>query len=179
MQLLPLFQHYKVFFPVVLLRQSVQFIDKPSYTLMQKLGLDDQPIFENETTLTKHLITKNSIRDWTVATEQATIQKTLATLAQKAKDIDATLEHAVGAVITKINHQIVLLEKKMYRAEKRKADIDIARLGRLKEQLFPNAALQERVDNFMDFYLIYGSSFFDLLKDAILPIENKFVVLKE
>ncbi len=87
------------------------------------------------------------------------------------------MEYSAAAVLTKINRQFEVLEHKMYRAEKRKAAIDIARIERLKQQLFPNAGLQERVENFMDYFLINGPAFFDLLKDAIRPLDNQFLVI--
>jgi bacillithiol synthase len=178
MQLMPLFQHYHIFFPPVLLRQSVQWIDNQSYHTMQQLGFNEQQIFEDTTVLTQILVERNSNKDWTVNQEQKAFQELLTSLANKAKDIDPTLEYSASAVLTKINRQFEVLEHKMYRAEKRKSAIDIARIERLKQQLFPNAGLQERVENFMDYFLMNGPEFFDLLKDAIRPLDNQFLVIR-
>lgn len=179
MQLMPLFQHYHVFFPVVLLRQSIQWIDKQSYGIMQQLNLDEQQIFEDTAALTQILVERNSNKDWVVQQEQNAFGIILNTLANKAKAIDPTLEYSAAAVLTKINHQLEVLEQKMYRAEKRKSAIDIARLDRLKQKLFPNSSLQERVDNFMDYYLMIGPVFFDVIKDAIRPLNNQFLVMRD
>jgi uncharacterized protein YllA (UPF0747 family) len=67
----------------------------------------------------------------------------------------------------------------MLRAEKKKMQIQLSKITRLKNALFPNNGLQERVENFTEYYLQYGSSFFDELKNATHPLENEFLIIED
>ena len=48
------------------------------------------------------------------------------------------------------------------------------RIIQLKEELFPNGALQERQFNFTSFYLEYGASLFDKLYEKLDPLTFEF-----
>jgi uncharacterized protein YllA (UPF0747 family) len=67
----------------------------------------------------------------------------------------------------------------MLRAEKRKMHIGLQRIQRLKTSLFPNGSLQERIDNFAEYYLEIGPEFFDIIKNGIDPLSNTFLVIEE
>ena len=76
-----------------------------------------------------------------------------------------------------MKHQLVEMEKKMLRAEKRKNETQIARIERLKKALFPGNGLQERVENFTEYYLEYGSSFFDIIMQGMEPLPHQLLVI--
>ncbi|HTN16561.1 MAG TPA: bacillithiol biosynthesis cysteine-adding enzyme BshC [Chitinophagaceae bacterium] len=177
LQLQPLFEHYKVFYPAVYLRQSVQLITPVARELMDKLGLSASAVFlPAEELVKKHLLQKNGA-SWTVPEEQEQLNALLQQLTAKAAAIDPTLEKSGAAVVARIGKQFSALEQKMYRAEKRKEEVYVQRIQKLKQELFPNGGLQERVENFMPYYAQYGFEVFDVIKKAIRPFSNTFLVL--
>ncbi len=178
MQLKTLFAHHNVFYPAVFLRQSVMWIPPASSELYKKLGFTVAEIFKPESELQKEYLSKNSSVIWHTDDEAAGIEKVLNDLKQKAIALDPTLEGAVGAANARIQHQFDMLEKKMLRAEKRKNQVQMDRITRLREALFPNNSLQERVENFLEYYLTYGPSFFDVIKQGIRPTKNEFLVIE-
>lgn len=177
LQLKPLFDYYKVFYPVVYLRQSVQLLSTPAWELMALLSLDTEEVFADESLLTRQLITEKKGITWSVTHENEILQELVKTLAIKAKKIDSTLEKSALSVLAKIDKQVKVLEQKMYRAEKRNEEIMVDRLRRLKAVAFPGGGLQERVENFMPYYLQEGFELFDTIKNRIKPFDNKFLVL--
>lgn len=179
MQLKSLFEHYKVFLPVILLRQSVLWIAPAQVRLMNKMGLNSKAIFAEENELKKNYIIAHSGSDWQTDQETAVIEKVLYELKAKASGIDSTLGASAEAALARIRHQLQVLEKKMLRAEKRKAAEALTRFERLKKGLFPNNNLQERVDNFATYFLSYGFSFFDTIKKAIDPLRSEFLVIED
>jgi uncharacterized protein YllA (UPF0747 family) len=76
-----------------------------------------------------------------------------------------------------MRYQLTILEKKMLRAEKKKMEVQLDRLSRLKSALFPNGSLQERVDNFSEYYMEYGEVFFDAIVEGIKPFGGEFMVI--
>lgn len=177
LQLKPLFDHYKVFYPAIFLRQSVQIIEAPTWELMQKMNCSVIDIFKPIETQIKQHIMHISSADLNVAAEQEAIGQQLKLLINKAQKIDPTLEQSIGAAHQKIKHQIKVVAQKMYRAEKRKAAIDIQRLEKIHHNIKPKGGLQERVENFSTFYLQNGFSIFDTVKRSIKPFENQFLII--
>jgi len=178
LQLKPLFNHYKVFYPAVLLRQSVLWISPVQGKMVSQLQFTLKDIFKPEGELVKEYVTRNSSDDWQTGKEDAAMEKILAALKQKAGSIDPTLSRSSDAVLTKIKYQLQVLEKKMLRAEKRKMQVQLDRIERMKSSLFPNGGLQERIENFAAYYLQYGKEYFDVLKDAMQPLGAQFLILE-
>jgi len=179
LQLKSLFAHYKVFYPAICLRQSVLWINISLSKLGTQLQFSVADIFKPGELLIKEYITKNSGDKWQTNVETAEIEKILNGLKEKASTLDPTLRASSEAVLSKIKYQLQVLEKKMLRAEKKKMQVQVLRINKLKTELFPGKGLQERVENFSSYYLQYGSSYFDTLKDAMQATKAEFVVIEE
>lgn len=179
MQLEPVFQHYQVPYPVVLLRQSVLWVGEKETRLRKKLNLSAAEVFKPEGDLIKQFITANASEDWTTGYEVSFFEKQLNELKQKASKIDPTLKASTEAVLTKIRYQLQVLEKKMLRAEKRVMSIQLEQVSRLKETLFPNSSLQERYDNFMPYYLEHGPAFFETILQSMEPMAGTFLMIEQ
>ena len=103
----------------------------------------------------------------------------MAQLKAKATALDPTLRASAEAAMAKIRHQVQVLEKKMLRAEKQKMQNRLVKITKLKAHLFPNAGLQERVENFITYYLQFGDEFIDTLKEGMEPMRQEFMVAEE
>ena len=64
------------------------------------------------------------------------------------------------------------LESRLMRAEKQKHETSVNQIRALREKLFPGNGLQERQDNFLNFYQKYGETFFHVLENGFLVIED-------
>jgi bacillithiol biosynthesis cysteine-adding enzyme BshC len=179
LQLKTLFEHYEVFYPVIFLRQSVLWVTGKEGKLRQQLELSISNIFKPETELIHEFVKKNSVDDWQVDNEMKALEQLLGQLKQKAVVVDPTLRASADAALARMRHQVQVLEKKMLRAEKRKLQDRILKIAKLKDHLFPKGSLQERTENFMPFYLIYGKSFFDALMEYMAPLQQQFLVIED
>jgi uncharacterized protein YllA (UPF0747 family) len=88
------------------------------------------------------------------------------------------LRASAEASLAKIKHQLEVLEKKMIRAEKKKMQVQLARISNVKAALFPSNGLQERIENFVSYYLEYGPEYIDVLKEAMQPFRQEFLVIE-
>lgn len=177
LQLGTVFAHYNVLLPAIILRQSFLWINSPERQLKEKLGLDLTDIFKDQQQLIAKLVTSDAGEQLSTTTERSQMLAIWEGMKQKATAIDPTLEKSAEAAVARMDHQLAAMEKKMLRAEKRKHQTEIDRITRLKQKLFPNNGLQERVENFMPYYLQHGPSFFDTLLQAIDSYDQKFVVI--
>jgi bacillithiol biosynthesis cysteine-adding enzyme BshC len=178
LQLKTLFKHYHVFFPCIFLRQSVMWINTPQTRLREQLEFNIHEIFKPEHDLVTDYISKHTTNEWKTDEEARAIEAIFQSLAQKATSLDPTLKDGAAAALAKMKHQLQTLEKKMLRSEKKKMDIQLQRISLLKNVLFPNNSLQERVENFLDYYLDGGPAFLDVIKNGIKPLTPDFLVIE-
>lgn len=179
LELKPLFDNYKVFYPAILLRQSVLWMTAPYNKLRNQLGFGIEEIFRSEASLIRSYIGTHSSNNWHTDEEATAIKNILAQLKQKATNLDPTLQASADAAFAKMNHQLQILEKKMLRAEKRKMQDQLQRITRLKDGISPRGILQERYENFIGYYAAMGSTYFDVLYKYMEPLRNEFMVLAQ
>lgn len=179
LELKALFNHYRVPYPVLLLRNSFMLVNSDMKLLMNKLNLGIADLFKSENTLLNELVLKKSEHQLSLQKERDQLAALYQQLETASASVDPSLVNHVKALFLKADKNIESLEKKMIRAEKRKYEAQAQQLQRLKNGLFPGNNLQERVENFLPFYAIYGRDFISLLHQASPAITDQFGVLIE
>ncbi|RAJ08410.1 bacillithiol biosynthesis cysteine-adding enzyme BshC [Chitinophaga skermanii] len=179
LQLKDLFNHYNVPYPIVLLRNSFLYIDQFHHERIAKLGLSVQDLFIETEALVNAFVRKHTNAELVLKEEYALIDQLFAKIAEKAKQIDVTLE-----VTTQVEHNRAIksigkLEHKFLKAEKKKFAWQTEQIRQLKARLFPGNSLQERKENFMPYYAMYGEAFFETILNAMIPVTDQFCVIAE
>lgn len=177
LQLKPVFDYYKVFYPVVLLRQSVLWIDAGAKKVQQQTGTSVPDLFKPIEELELEHIKQHGSEAWSNEKEKEEFKTIVKVLRYKAITLDPTLGPSADAALARINKQLNVLEKKMLRAEKRKQETALKRIEKLKNLLFPAGSLQERYSNFTEYYTEHGQDFLDRLLTHIEPLKNEFLVI--
>ena len=177
MQLKTMFEHYNGFFPSIQLRQSVMMMDEHHEKLQQDLDLSLLKLFRKEEQLIHEYVATHGSGEWHTTDEMEAMGQILQSLKVKAVKVDSTLGPAAEAVLKKMEYRLKTLEQKMFRAEKRKLDVQLDRLSRLKSALFPNGSLQERTDNFAEYYMEQGNALFDAILEGTKPLSGEFLVI--
>jgi bacillithiol biosynthesis cysteine-adding enzyme BshC len=178
LQLKDVFSHYKVPFPVLVLRNSFLIVDPKAAKLIKKLKLDVQNLFSGEDEVVNSLVKRDSNLVLHLTKEKEQFGKIYSDIISRVASIDTTLQAHVEALKTKHIKKLSALEKKMLRSEKRKFLAQKNQLDRLFSILFPEGGLQERTENFMLFYSLWGKDFFKILYDASLTLEQKFCIIE-
>ncbi len=179
LELKDLFQHYKVPYPVLLLRNSFLIIDEKMNLLIKKLELSSTNIFKAEDELLKNIVTKNSTHQLSLERQKQQITSIYKEIKVSATEVDVTLNNHVDALQARILNSLESLEKKILRAEKQKFDSQQRQIKNIKSNLFAGNSLQERVENFMPFYARWGKEFLEILYDNSLSLEQQFCIIEE
>jgi bacillithiol biosynthesis cysteine-adding enzyme BshC len=179
LELKNLFEHYKVPYPVLVVRNSFLFIEQKWKNKIDKLGFNVQEIFSPEDELMKMLVQRESDQKLSLDEEIHRASAYYNHLKAVAERVDDTLVQHVAAIQTRAIKPIQELEKKLIRAEKRKFEAEKRHVHALKSALFPNGSLQERIENFMPFSARWGEDFMDTIYKHSLSLEQQFVVLTE
>jgi len=178
LQLKEVFVHYNMPFPILMPRNFALYINKGNVSKLSKLSLSIEELFVKEEELKNDYLVKISKGEFRLDAEQEEIKKLFAGIKDRAGLIDKTMEATVMAELQKSIKILEELEKRLKRAEERKNETAITQLLNLKAKLFPGGGLQERSDNFMNFYSS-DSGFIDKLKAAFDPFNYSFYILTE
>jgi bacillithiol biosynthesis cysteine-adding enzyme BshC len=179
LELKNIFEHYKVPYPVLVLRNSFLVVEKRWKEKIKRLGFSVVDFFKPEQDLLTALVTHNKSGALKLESELEEVKKFYGQLKIKAGAIDTTLEQHIEALRAKATRPLYELEKKMLRAEKRKYKDQLRQIHTIKSALFPMNGLQERVENFMPFYAKWGNSFIDMIYANSLTLEQEFFILDE
>jgi bacillithiol synthase len=177
LQLKGLFTNYKIPFPVLLLRNSFLLVENKWQALIRKSGFSTGDFFLPETELANKLVARESRNEIKLNGSLTELEKLYDAFKKQATVIDSTLEKHVEALKTKTVYRLQELEKKMWRAEKKKYADQQRQLHSIKENLFPGNGLQERRENLTYYYAKWGNEFIRTLYNYSLGTEQEFVVL--
>lgn len=176
LQLKDVFSHFNTPFPVLMPRNFGMVMDHEVARKFKKTGLELKEIFEEKNYLFNHWVLKNSPRNLTVGTERTEISKLFNALNERAEAIDKTLGPFVRAEGKRAFNSLEKIERKFLRAEKRLHSDKLRQIESVKDILFPNGSLQERTDNFLNFYQ-RDPEFIQRLLNAFDPFDFNFNIL--
>lgn len=177
LQLKELFTHYKIPFPVLILRNSFLVIEKKWQQRILKSGLLAEDFFLPEQQLMEKFVTGSSTRKLKLNGEIQQLELLYEKIKEQAVAVDASLEKHTESLKQAMVSRLQQLEKKMMRAEKRKyADLQ-KQIRKIKDRLFPGGGLQERADTFSFYYALWGKEFLTALYDHSQDLQQEFVIL--
>jgi uncharacterized protein YllA (UPF0747 family) len=179
LELKPLFNHYGVPYPVLILRDSFLLIKKNWKAKMEKAGLSSVDVFKPEEKLMEDFIRNHSDRQLSLTSQMADLHVFYCNIKNISGTVDKTLEQHVDKLESQALQKLEELEKKILRAEKKNHDDVRRKIHEIREALFPMENLQERIDNFIPWYAEYGKAFLELIYHHSLALEQEFVILEE
>lgn len=179
LELKGLFDHYKVPFPLLVLRNSFLVIGKKQVEKINKLGFTGHELFISPLGLKNKWVKAHSQHNLSVESAQATVKALFESLADQATPIDPTLKRHIYALQKQQEKNMAELGKKFLRAEKKNYSDAMRQIDAVKQQLFPKGNLQERIDNILPFLASWGPGFIAMLYRHSYALEQQFVVLEE
>ncbi|CAI8326300.1 MAG: Putative cysteine ligase BshC [Cryomorphaceae bacterium] len=175
MQLKTAFHQENIPFPILMLRNSVLFMDNKQNQKRQDLGFTINDLFLEEHQLQKKFVLNKNDTAISLHEEMDAFESIYLSIIAKTNDIG--LQNSIVSQQQKQLKSFKQLEEKSLRLAKQKNESSLNQINKIKKQLFPNNSLQERYDNFIPFYLKCGDNFIEILKENLNPLNPNFVVL--
>ncbi|HJW28586.1 MAG TPA: bacillithiol biosynthesis BshC, partial [Saprospiraceae bacterium] len=144
---------------------------------IEKSGLSWEDLLNDYDAIVKSFLHRQHGEELSFSSELDQIEKAYVALAEKAKKLDPTLATAILAEKSKQAKQFEQLGSRLIRAEKQHQETNLKRIQKLKEKLFPQGGLQERYDNLITYYNVYGSKFIEAMVTICDPMESSFKVV--
>ena len=176
LQLKSMFDHFKAPFPILLPRNFGLVLSKSNQSKLEKTGLHPSQLFKDSHQLKQQLVEENAEHEISLNQEQQQLSQLFEQVQAKAAAIDKSLEGFVGAEASKSQKSLENIEKRIKKAEERKHETHLKQVDSLKEKLFPDSSLQERKDNFLNFYL-NDPDFITKLVEHFDPFDFRFNIL--
>jgi bacillithiol biosynthesis cysteine-adding enzyme BshC len=177
MQLKPVFDHFGVHFPMLLLRTSAQIIPVHIQKGLDKLGMSPRDLFRPAEEL-KQAYVRASHDDLDLHDEKSELKKLFESIQSKTRAVDASMESWIGSEERKAEKIVEHISRRLMKAGKAKNESALQKIDKLKARLFPEGQLQERYENFMSWYSDKGPEWFDDLLEILDPFEREFYIVQ-
>ncbi|MBK5277783.1 MAG: bacillithiol biosynthesis cysteine-adding enzyme BshC [Bacteroidia bacterium] len=177
LQLKGVFDHFKVPFPMLMPRNFALVMDAPTSRKFDKIELEFKDLFEDKHYIFNHWFAKHNTLNLSLMKEVETIQQFWTGIKDRASRIDPTLNQFVAAEAKRNLKGLKKIEQKFWRAEKRKQVDKLHQIETVKDSLFPGGGLQERTDNFLNFYQ-QDPKFIQKLIDLLDPFDYQFNIFQ-
>ncbi|MEO6404264.1 MAG: bacillithiol biosynthesis cysteine-adding enzyme BshC [Ferruginibacter sp.] len=179
LELEKVFEVANVFFPMLVLRNSFMLLQKKQLKLMQKHQLNPVDFFMPVNDLFKSIVEKLSSTRLHLDEEKKSLSNLYEQIAEAAAKVDKSLLLHSENLKVKTIKRLEQLEQKMLRAEKKKFEATERQINKIKSGLFPGGTLQERKDNLLYWYAIWGTDFIKMLYENSKGLQQEFYVIEE
>ncbi len=176
LQLKASFEAHQIDFPILLVRNSVLLATEKQTQKANKLNLSWEDLFSNQQVLFDKKTQAFSQFNLDFTAQKAHLRKQFDALNQIASQTDKSFLGAVKAQEAKQIKGLEKLEKSLRKAEKKNHAEKLERIIQLQNELFPIQSLQERKNDFSEFYLAYGDDFIPNLFVALDPLAHNFTI---
>lgn len=153
LELKPVFDHHKVNYPMIVMRTSITVLNNASLRKLEKLGLSTLDFFGNIDQVISNFVKSKLSADMQFDTETKSLETLFDSIVGKAETVDPTLKGTVLAEKQKQLNALEALEGRILKAEKRKQEDSINQIKALQQIIAPDNSWQERIENFIPFYL--------------------------
>ncbi len=176
MLLSKVFEISQVSFPVILLRSSAMVVEKNNQSKLEKLALSEKDLFADTEEIIKTFIDQHESGVFSLEATFERLEEVYQEAAMQVYEIDPSLKGAVLSEGKKAEGVLKGLEARVKKAQKQKHETELNQIRALKSKLFPDNHLQERHDNFMNFYLTHGSDFIEHCLTEMDPLRKEFLI---
>ena len=172
------FNFYNIPFPIILPRNFVTIINDKIKSKLEKLNIKLSDIFKNKNELEKIILKYQSKNKFDLINEKQNIGKEIEKIIDKSKTIDKSLNGKILALKKKTINEINSLEKRLIKEEKKNHQKSLNELDKIMSKLFPDNILQERKENFLNYYLS-DKNLVDTLIKNLDPLKFYFNIISK
>lgn len=176
-----MFDQTEVPFPLVKVRNSMQWFDYTTSKRINKLNLKYTDVFESIHEVKKQFVIDNADEELDFTELDTRVEALIQELENSVIAVDKGLEGYAKSESTKIQKLVDGVQQKMIRHQKKKHEDALKQIDAIYHRLFPENGLQERHENMIPYLVKYGpKEFVELVykmsdpekKDLILVIEE-------
>ncbi len=178
LQLKSTFDHFGIQFPILLPRNFALIINKGLMKKMQKLMITVEEIIMPVADLKNKYMEEHREFNVDLESEIKIMEELFESVRNKSKMVDQSLEGFVQAERTKVLKSLENIGKRILKSEEQKQSVALNQIQNLKDKLFPQGGLQERTENFLNYYINHPR-FLEDIKNTLDPFDFRFNIIYE
>lgn len=178
LQLKTVFDHYQVPLPAIMPRNFALVLNVYAQRKIAKLELSEKELFEDVLSWKKRFVKDNAQTDISLSEEKESLSKIFANSAKKVRHLEKSLSDAFEAAEVRAQKILDQMATKVRKAEEKKLSDSIRQREELQAYMYPGGSPQERVENFMKFYLEDGE-FVEELFQLFDPLDFDFMLIRK
>jgi len=176
MQLKSTFDFLNISFPILSLRNSMIFLSTRDLKQLEKLNIQVEDFFKNETYAETKFIKENSKLNFKIDVKY--YLNFVGQVRKSVQDIDENLVSFLNSIEKKQLKDLNSLEKKIVKSQKTIYQSEIKKIKNIREKIFFNSKLMERKINFSEYYSFQGKSFIDKLYGSISQYSSDIILVE-
>ncbi len=177
LELKTFFEYHKTPFPALLIRDSCLLLTSQISKKLYNLNISFNDLFKGKNFIEKNITINRSKINMDLQFLKSKLESQFEYLEELVKKTDFSFVGAVKAQKAKQFKGIDKLEKRLLKAQKRLFENDIKNFIIIYDNLFPNEKLQERTENFFDYYDQIGDNFIPELIENFNPLNKSLTIL--
>ena len=175
-QLKSTFDYLNVSFPILSLRNSMIFLSTRDIQQLEKLNIQVEDFFKNETYAETKFIKENSNMNFNIDIKY--YSDFVDQVRKSIRKIDENLVSFLNSIEKKQIKDLNTLEKKIIKSQKKIHQSEIKKISTIRNKIFFNGKLMERKINFSEYYSYHGRSFMDKLYRAIDQYSSNIILVE-
>ncbi|MBW7868674.1 MAG: bacillithiol biosynthesis cysteine-adding enzyme BshC [Brumimicrobium sp.] len=180
LELKGMFEQTSIPYPLIKVRNSIQYFDKTTVKKIEQLELHVDYVFKPIDELKKQFVLDNAEDKLDFTSLDASLQTFTQELESTILHVDKGLDGFGKGEIVRIQKQIDVIKEKLIRQQKRKFDESMQKIDGIYERLFPGNGLQERFENIIPYIAKYGKKeFIHKLYEVEDPLQPDLILLIE
>lgn len=176
LQLKEFFETEKISFPILIVRNSLLLLTTNQHRKLEKLGISFEHLFQSKFELVNENIAHHIAYPINFSKYEHRLELIFKELEEQASATDPSFSKMVLAQQKKQLNGLDKMKKRYMKAERKLQSDRVKRIETLYSELFPFGNLQERIDNFSEFYEKYGAEFYRLIEEEIRAIDFQFTI---
>jgi bacillithiol biosynthesis cysteine-adding enzyme BshC len=177
LQLKSIFDHYQTPLPAIMPRNFALVLNTYAQRKVSKLELSEERLFEDFLLWKKEFVKGNAATDISLSEEKESLRQLFDKASNKISDLEKSLADAFAAAEVRAQKILDQLATKVRKAEEKKLSNQIRQREELLIYMNPGGSPQERVENFMKFYL-EDEGFVESLYELFDPLDFGYMILR-
>ncbi len=179
LQLKSTFEHYQVFYPMLVPRNNAVILPTRQLEKFAQLGFHYEDVFREFDELSREWLTTQEDLSQQVEEAKNALQEAFNKLSVSFAAVDATLDATVRAEAQKTINNLENLLRKGNAALKRKHEVALNQMRTILEKANPNDTPQERLVNVFQFFPRHGDALIQQLITHLIPLSSEMIILEE
>ncbi len=178
LQLKTTFKAFDVPYPALFLRDSFLLYSAKDVQTLSTQGLELKDIFAPKDTLLNKAISSTP-KNQSISSSTQKLKHLLAQHTQELAALEPSMQQMLLAEMQKIENTLERIEKKFVATQKKQQEVVLNRLLKIRSKYMPSDKPQERVQNFMPFFVQKGMGLFDELleRSDVMQVDVKLLEL--